>query len=993
MAPINTKKETLRLAHAKHAIKRMKERRRDGKKGGQVNPTVKALVSDSNGLPHDSMVTLVAKPSAGRAKKRRAKPVQNVMAKSEFPSDVNGSLNGLVHNGQRPVKKSKKSSISPKTEKSPHVHVTASLFTASPPQGQGLALKNPRPAKKSNKPSILPNNEESPGVFESPTLFNASPAQGSPHDVVGMSIADADIDYSPYIKPSAVRKVYVNRKKSGSVSEVSNSPYLAGPFSTTKPPVLHQDLTDFVAQGEERLPVPNETRKDLKKSSSKTSNLDRDFIFQKTKKPALPSRKEKPKKSLKISSSSVNIKKLSAPMSIRKTSARVKIPSFVVTADDSYSKSELKTTQFYKNSKNRKAKSGFSVTTVSENKVPVINKSSDDNEPVVEVLVSPDESEDVEEQVEFSMINESSDDNEPQVDEMVSPDESEDVEERVPRQQLNDNSSAEFHFIDGQVILHLKHPSVFTFCGQVQVKVLKGAVEVLGYLLTPSSGYQTVFSPHGSGLLALQTIPTIEDHSDNRMDHDVIHTVDTLLKEGKPDDAFLLMEESENILPFFVSQFVDFNLFPRIEDMECEDKLFSLASRKLQCVCDPPQDYNIIKKGELWDDIGRDIVENPGCTVLCGGKGVGKSTFLRYLINRLLSNGSDKVLVIDFDPGQAEFTVPGCVSLVAVKNPVLGPNFTHLQNPLKCIYIGEINVTNAVSRYMDACLNIISYWQSDEELKKMPCVVNTMGFTKGIGNTIMVQLLSALHPSRVVQIMGKFDDFNYPEVMSVEYVKKSCLSSPFTINLDSTVHSQRHRLFSRGTLKFETHVISSATDFGEGIHNVKGFDPRRRREAVILSYLSAMVSAPNFSILDVAPYCCPLDKLYLNICHEAVPPAVALSAFNANLVALCCVNPAEQDVVQLPESGFPSIISKLTTADCLGFGIVRGIDMDTRLMYLLTPVPSDVLASVNCLVLGAINLPSSLYFSPPREPGAVPYVIQKVKKRLSGGFSQCLSFN
>lgn len=85
----------------------------------------------------------------------------------------------------------------------------------------------------------------------------------------------------------------------------------------------------------------------------------------------------------------------------------------------------------------------------------------------------------------------------------------------------------------------------------------------------------------------------------------------------------------------------------------------------------------------------------------------------------------------------------------------------------------------------------------------------------------MVQLLSALQPTRVVQILSPVSEFNYPEVMSVEYVKKSCVSSPFTINLDSTMHTQRHSLFSRGSLNFETHVIRSGTELGRNVHNLK----------------------------------------------------------------------------------------------------------------------------------------------------------------------------
>lgn len=39
------------------------------------------------------------------------------------------------------------------------------------------------------------------------------------------------------------------------------------------------------------------------------------------------------------------------------------------------------------------------------------------------------------------------------------------------------------------------------------------------------------------------------------------------------------------------------------------------------------------------------------------------------------------VLVIDLDPGQAEFTVAGNISATVVTTPLLGPNYTHLKTP------------------------------------------------------------------------------------------------------------------------------------------------------------------------------------------------------------------------------------------------------------------------------------------------------------------------
>lgn len=70
--------------------------------------------------------------------------------------------------------------------------------------------------------------------------------------------------------------------------------------------------------------------------------------------------------------------------------------------------------------------------------------------------------------------------------------------------------------------------------------------------------------------------------------------------------------------------------------------------------------------------------------VVCGGKGVGKSTFLRVLTNCILSRQMTEgrgVLILDFDPGQAEFTPPGCLAVVLVKAPLLGPGYTQQQRP------------------------------------------------------------------------------------------------------------------------------------------------------------------------------------------------------------------------------------------------------------------------------------------------------------------------
>lgn len=67
--------------------------------------------------------------------------------------------------------------------------------------------------------------------------------------------------------------------------------------------------------------------------------------------------------------------------------------------------------------------------------------------------------------------------------------------------------------------------------------------------------------------------------------------------------------------------------------------------------------------------------------MVCGGKGFGKSTMLRYLINSSL-NLLPKIVLIDLDIGQPVMNVPNQISCHLVTQPLLGPNFTQLQPPL-----------------------------------------------------------------------------------------------------------------------------------------------------------------------------------------------------------------------------------------------------------------------------------------------------------------------
>jgi hypothetical protein len=66
----------------------------------------------------------------------------------------------------------------------------------------------------------------------------------------------------------------------------------------------------------------------------------------------------------------------------------------------------------------------------------------------------------------------------------------------------------------------------------------------------------------------------------------------------------------------------------------------------------------------------------PVVLLVCGRRGVGKSSFVRFAANSLLQcQEIDGVWLVDTDPGQPEVGPPGTVSLARVELPLLSPGF------------------------------------------------------------------------------------------------------------------------------------------------------------------------------------------------------------------------------------------------------------------------------------------------------------------------------
>ncbi|OWY93085.1 hypothetical protein PHMEG_00037648 [Phytophthora megakarya] len=106
------------------------------------------------------------------------------------------------------------------------------------------------------------------------------------------------------------------------------------------------------------------------------------------------------------------------------------------------------------------------------------------------------------------------------------------------------------------------------------------------------------------------------------------------------------------------------------------------------------------------------LEENPMSQkiVVCGGKGVGKSTFCRYMLNRLLAKFGT-VAFLDTDLGQSELTPSGLVALHAMTTPLLGPGFSHMKNPIRSFFCGNTNPGNDPLYYMKAVKSLLRLYK------------------------------------------------------------------------------------------------------------------------------------------------------------------------------------------------------------------------------------------------------------------------------------------
>ncbi|TAQ89875.1 hypothetical protein B7494_g1810 [Chlorociboria aeruginascens] len=539
--------------------------------------------------------------------------------------------------------------------------------------------------------------------------------------------------------------------------------------------------------------------------------------------------------------------------------------------------------------------------------------------------------------------------------------------------------------------------------GQYEISLQKGQVTLLGSTLKASKITYPVYAPSSHSLPVIRCLETDVDGAVIR-----IHQSRRGLSELESLSPLFGMLWNQNSGPLNLDYE---SLFSRENGSTFQILLSSTDGPKkafLQPIISPPE-WN-----EIMSRISAVPSEKAPIVMLCGPKSSGKSTFTKLLANKLLSaaianqkNLSSKIRILpgtallDLDPGQPEISPPGQLSLIHLREPNFGPPFSHPipRNQSRVIRAHAICTTSPSldpSLYMACALDLFAHYRNlVSQVPNCPLVINTPGWILGTGLEILVSLISKIRPTEIIYLSqdGPFE--------VLESLRDAAKSIPL-----HTIPSQSSEYTTRTAAHLRTMQTMSYFHL----------DPMSEETAWDGKPLT---SIPPWQI----KYCGDNAGILGILCYgEQPPPDLLLELVNGSVVAVAVID----DMAAIPgwETANPDTIDESNESDdnltsdiltnstellsfnetalqphplslpliistphedlpyfnpanvislnpkyshTIGFALVRGIDIERKLLHVLTPIAPDIIEEINeagksiVLISGKLDTPGWAY--------------------------------
>lgn len=399
-----------------------------------------------------------------------------------------------------------------------------------------------------------------------------------------------------------------------------------------------------------------------------------------------------------------------------------------------------------------------------------------------------------------------------------------------------------FNSLNSRHVLLLLRNIIY-FHGSLHVKLLAGNATVFGYELQPNKAV-TVHSPKSHSLIYMIPNPNKKTKHDlsclNSLKNDFYQQDLIFLSEefdGSTDAIIMLERDRNNNGVNMIERYMRETMFPNVNAFNSESPHYS-SEFVLHCKFSYRPKHGLILNNE-WSSVN---LKSNSKLVTIGGKGVGKSTFVRYMINSNFTK-FQKFLFIDLDIGQPELFVPQTLSATVLGEPVLGPGYLRNIKPVKSVLFGDINVLPDPIKYLRCVTEIAKFCTSNVEYRNIPWIINTMGYSRGFGNELMACILKIFQPTDLVQIQSRSHLDNFDRIIDAHWV------NAFKFNVFDTEMQN-----FKENCNFETHVFNAICNDDNGKRKQIDFTAKDFRYTNILVNLGNCLKCNYDWLTSVKPF-------------------------------------------------------------------------------------------------------------------------------------------
>ncbi|RNF09736.1 putative pre-mRNA cleavage complex II Clp1 protein [Trypanosoma rangeli] len=176
--------------------------------------------------------------------------------------------------------------------------------------------------------------------------------------------------------------------------------------------------------------------------------------------------------------------------------------------------------------------------------------------------------------------------------------------------------------------------------------------------------------------------------------------------------------------------------------------------------------------------------------LIIGGQNTGKSSLCRALANLATCDKKYGVALVDADVGQQGIACPGSIATAFIENYIPVDDGFNTMMPLTFFFGDKIVNASSRKRYLDICAfaaqAIDSVCMSKPQYATGGVIVNTMGWTTGIGRDVLFELVSVFSITHVV-VCGFEEDL-------AEEVRKTAVGRSITL----LRYPKQPHIFERG---------------------------------------------------------------------------------------------------------------------------------------------------------------------------------------------------